>query len=711
MVVNMLKIKKSYDIIYHGVMFNMYNPNVLISMAYVSENENNPYFIFCEYIKYCMSINANEKMTIFEIKDSVNNKFGLTMPNNVLLACMKILINENSVIGNKQSQFFSFCGQYDTNDFDKRCNYFKEIEEDVVNDLISYAANFNLKWDYDYAREQLIDALVNKELAYDVFFQNYDSPTCDEYKNLNETEKIFPDKMYAGKYILKTISDNTLHADYLKKICEGLMICIGAYQSPGDSSKPNVNGTTFFFDTRLLLRYLGCGGKAAVEAVRELVNMIQRSGGKICYYQHTFEEMKDAFKKAEYYLKHGTAPYDTEMRIYCASVNNNLDVITAKKATIVKELEKDNIFMRELSQYDESERLKKGFDKNHFSKFILNETPWELQTIDNDVDSIWETHMLRNANYTEYYGTKQKLCVFVTSNLRLVDLTVKFRENNTNIKSINQWEHNRLPIITDVRLTCRLWSPSSQGQKLSFLHLTANAFAAQQPTQKYYNRIRELAIQLSEQTPAYATLKLTEYFDDRITEKMISRTKSSEDIDLGTLAASIDELFEIKKEEYEKDKSDILNKLANTQDKLNQTNSELNKQNEVIVYDAVQRYKEKLIPYKILLLFLLHWTAIIDITFTFASVGLTYLFRKDDIMSIVVIPIIVFLSVHILSVKYLKRKLLKIAIDKIERKYEGNINHNLTTLEKRYSNEIVIKCKKENTLLNKCKQNLYSNNS
>lgn len=113
----MLKIKKSYDIIYHGVMFNMYNPNVLISMAYVSENENNPYFIFCEYIKYCMSINANEKMTIFEIKDSINNKFGLTMPNNVLLACMKILINENSVTGNNKSQFFSFCGQYDTNDF------------------------------------------------------------------------------------------------------------------------------------------------------------------------------------------------------------------------------------------------------------------------------------------------------------------------------------------------------------------------------------------------------------------------------------------------------------------------------------------------------------------------------------------------------------------------------------------------------------------
>ena len=33
---------------------DMQNRNALISMACVSQNANNPFMVFCEYIKYCV---------------------------------------------------------------------------------------------------------------------------------------------------------------------------------------------------------------------------------------------------------------------------------------------------------------------------------------------------------------------------------------------------------------------------------------------------------------------------------------------------------------------------------------------------------------------------------------------------------------------------------------------------------------------------------
>ena len=89
-------------------------------------------------------------------------------------------------------------------------------------------------------------------------------------------------------YIIEEIlAGDTIKKDYLRKICEGLMLCVGTYQIPSadtTATVPQISGTAFFFDTKLLLRYIGCAGEAAVAAAQELVDLIQNAGGKIYYY-------------------------------------------------------------------------------------------------------------------------------------------------------------------------------------------------------------------------------------------------------------------------------------------------------------------------------------------------------------------------------------------------------------------------------------------
>ena len=79
------------------------------------------------------------------------------------------------------------------------------------------------------------------------------------------------------------------------------------------------------------MRFLGCAGDSAVAAAKELVELIQKGGGVICYYQQTLEEMQRAFEAAIRNLASGDSPRDYEMRLYTSKHRNAVDVLTAKK--------------------------------------------------------------------------------------------------------------------------------------------------------------------------------------------------------------------------------------------------------------------------------------------------------------------------------------------------------------------------------------------
>ena len=71
----------------------MQNPNALIAMALISHNANNPYTVFCEYIKYCIYANAEDTMTLPEIRNAVGDEFGLFLPYNVAI---KLYLQRNA---------------------------------------------------------------------------------------------------------------------------------------------------------------------------------------------------------------------------------------------------------------------------------------------------------------------------------------------------------------------------------------------------------------------------------------------------------------------------------------------------------------------------------------------------------------------------------------------------------------------------------------
>ena len=135
----------------------MKNPNALIAMALVSQNANNPYAVFCEYIKYCIFSSAKDIMAITDVREAVCKEFGILIPYNVLVKCLSVI--ENSDIIETSDYQVKKTGVFDTNAFDCEREAYRKTETSIIEALVGYVAKYGLEWSFEYAREQLIKVL------------------------------------------------------------------------------------------------------------------------------------------------------------------------------------------------------------------------------------------------------------------------------------------------------------------------------------------------------------------------------------------------------------------------------------------------------------------------------------------------------------------------------------------------------------------------
>lgn len=690
----------------------MKNLNALIAMAQVAQNANNPYATFCEYIKYCVFTNVSEKMTITEIKEALGREFGLLLPHNILLRCLQY-VQEEQVISIKE-HIIKRIGTFDVESFEREREAYRNTELAIIHALIEYGSKYNRDWTESYARELLIKVLDANNLAYDIFIHDKNSVSELSQNSIsidnvqegslekneveiediegNEDQCLFTDDFFVGKFIEKILIEDTIQKDYLRKVCEGLMLCVGAYQLPSADANamfPRIDGTDFFFDTKLLLRFVGCAGKAAVEAVSELVNLIQNAGGKIYYYPQTVEEMDRAFDKAIQKLRDGLTPRDEEMRLYASSVKNSIAVVAAKKASYKNELIAANIFPKPHVTVDDKDRIQFGFDFKDLQQYMQSNLSWDSQVIENDAFAIWETHMRRMGNYEEYCGTSARLPVFVSSNSMLISILLKYRDNRSQLPMIHKWSQNRLPVITDVRLTCRLWSPASQGERIATLYLSANAVAAKRPTKKYLNCIRELATELSKEAPQYSGICLSEYFDDAVTEIILEHTRGEDgSLDISSFASSITELTEWKAKEQE----EITNQVISERDGVS---LELSNQTKTIIEGAIESSLKAIGWRRILLWFVINWPITVAVIFTGITAAISYFISNWHPMWGVAIPVILKIVEGCSASRFISKAIVKCFLPKIEYVFRRRITKNLRKSEMPYENKIVQKVKEQ----------------
>ena len=691
-------------------MIDMKNKNALITMAHVSENADNPYFVFCEFIKYCIHKETSKEMQVDELRRSVGNELGINIPQNIINQCIQFLIDENavSIINHK----VKLIGEFDSDRFSSLQFQYMETERNVVLSLVDFAKKNKKDWSYDYAREQLLYVLDNDCLAFDILNgvkqnQIIDNDAVEEMElEDNQSSPLFTDRYIVGRFIHDLQEKDNIGFSYLRKVCEGLMICIGTYQlqSTNMSLLPQIKGTQFYFDTRLLLRALGCAGQAAVEGVNELIVMIQEGGGGIFYFPQTLEEMERAFDDALTSIEHGRIILDEEMRLFISNTKNAKTLLKVIRSTIREKLSEKKIYYRSLESYSDKDRITYGFPLIELETYMKSHLSWKLKTIENDALSIWEIHMRRRGNYRDYCGTSDCLPVFVTHNPRLISIILSFAKDNKSIKNISQWRPHRLPVITDLRLTCRLWNPSRQAERISLLRLTANVYAAQRPSPGYVKKITELVPQIDQFSPDLTTISISEYLDDQIKNRIFDRIDGNDDsMNLSLLVCTMEEALSLRLNESEEkmQEKEIENKsLKEDIDEERKDKRELIAR---IIDEAVEKNKNHIgFKNRIKLYACLHWEVIVSVMFCIISTVVGIITNDWNVFWLILVVAIIKLSEEISKSKFIQRRLIKRFKPQIEYRIRNKLKGHLSKLETEYYDEIVDKIIRESPYLRKC---------
>lgn len=251
-----------------------------------------------------------------------------------------------------------------------------------------------------------------------------------------------------------------------------------------DKAPKTYRGLTFYLDTPLLIRYLGCEPESLRKAMEDLVALLRQLEGTIAVFSHSRDELRSVLRTSGDYLsdlggrpssivrearRRGTTRSD--LRLLAASLDERLDDLGVKtKPTPVG-------------------NNQNGIDESRFERMLEHEVTYaNPRAREYDVRSVQSVYTLRgNSSPT---SLEKARAVLVTSNAALSRAAWKFGEEYAASRNVSS-------VITDFSLANMAWLKVPLGaDSIPATQLLSCAYAALEPSEalleKYLREIERL---------------------------------------------------------------------------------------------------------------------------------------------------------------------------------------------------------------------------
>lgn len=462
--------------------------NINIALAYINETDN-PLKVFCNLFIYVLNKADLQKLRIDEVKGALIKEFGLKVPSHIIKACARILKNNNEIqILDNGEGYKLLKSNFDIEKFSEELLQRKIREENLVNDLQEYLTEVGVKLEIDEVRKCFVDFLISSNYAYNLFENG-------SVMVVESDEKRISKEWYISQYIKKVEREKSIQFDYILDIVQGLMVYVGLCQFSdyNQDREEKFRGTSFYLDTKMMLRYLGYSWPELVQETRELVDLIRKEyKGDICIFQHTYQEISSALSNEIHALEYGD---EENYELECFRKINSY-----KKERFKIDLLKLERKITEEEKIEISEDVDVTVDKNKrynlnckkLNDYIRESYPkWKANTVYNDVNSINQINIMRRGNYNIKFGGKNKLPIFVTTNYPLITCCKKFLKDEYR-KEGREFVFDNLPIIADSALMYRLWLPKASQitDNMPALSLARIVHTAQQENELFYAKFK-----------------------------------------------------------------------------------------------------------------------------------------------------------------------------------------------------------------------------
>ena len=287
----------------------------------------------------------------------------------------------------------------------------------------------------------------------------------------------------------------------------------------------NYRGVTFYLDTPLLVHRLGVEGEAKKAAMCELIDLLNKLGGKISVFSHSREELQTVLDGAAAYVDStkGRGPIISEARRR-GTTKSDLLIIAG---SVEEKLSEAGINIEDTPRY----KIDFQIDEVVFEHLLSDEISYRSpRALEYDINSVRSVYAIR-ANKLALSIEKAK-AVFVTSNVPFAKTAWEYGQQHESSRAVST-------VITAFSLANMAWLKVPMGaSSIPRTQVLAIAYAALEPSsnllEKYLTEIDRLEKkgditernhQLLRSSLAYDELMhLTLGEDSALTEETITQT-------------------------------------------------------------------------------------------------------------------------------------------------------------------------------------------
>lgn len=169
-------------------LFAMANSNTLLALAYIRESKN-PLSVICNLIQYCLNISADNKLRYDQLKSSMTEHFGLSMPNHVIDCCVKYLVKEKAIEKLPNGEGFLLIeARFDVDRFIQEKESLAAAENRFIHGLQEYVkAEFKIEWSESESYEYLSKLVLNEDFNESIIENSIEIDTKNFPKYISNT--------------------------------------------------------------------------------------------------------------------------------------------------------------------------------------------------------------------------------------------------------------------------------------------------------------------------------------------------------------------------------------------------------------------------------------------------------------------------------------------------------------------------------------------
>ena len=332
-------------------------------------------------------------------------------------------------------------------------------QEDAVSSMLAFLSEFDISCLRAYLRGTAIPSLEETHQADIILVSDY----------VQEIRRTNPERF--NSFLI---------------LVQGHMLA-NALMCPDLHSAPkNYGNTTFYLDTPLLIRRLGSEGEAKEAAVRELIALVRRLGGKFATFAHSRDELKRVLQGAANYLEapdaRGAVIFEARKRGLTRS-----DLLLLAES-IDDKLDEAGIEVKATPLYIEEFQI----DETAFEQVLEDGVSYyNPRAKEYDINSVRSIYVIRGNVPTP--SVEKARAVFVTSNTAFAKAAWEYGQQHDSSKDVSS-------VITDFSLANTAWLKSPMGAPtIPITQLLAFSYAALEPSAallgKYLNEIDKLEAQ------------------------------------------------------------------------------------------------------------------------------------------------------------------------------------------------------------------------